>query len=135
MKTISNDKTEALQKELELLNSEVTAVLAKRKKWMDDHMTDFAKFKVGDEIYNLQTGQYLGVISKLYRYWGEDHRDPQYDTAMNVEYQYHTGNNCYDNTSRQHIIIGTNDDLISQRQWDLDVAKFRRDGFDPLFAP
>ena len=129
MKTVEN---EPLQKELDALNAEVTAVLTKRKKWMDDHMADFAKYKVGEEIYNLQTGSRLGVISRLYRYWGEYHRDPQYDNQMNIEYEYHIGNNCYDNTSRQPIIIGTNDDLIKQQEWDLEIAKFRRDGFGPV---
>lgn len=91
---------EALRAELKLINAGIDAILGHRRKWMDDHMDDFANHHVGDEIYDLKTGRLLGTITKLYRYW-ED-RDPRYDTSMTVEYQYRVAGteNHYDNTSR-----------------------------------
>lgn len=102
----SDDEREVLLSELAVLNSEVSAVLAKRKAWMDAHMVDFARVQVGDDIYNLQTGSKLGTVSRHYRYW-DAQQNPLYDTAMDVCYEYHTGNNCFDNTSRQTILVGT----------------------------
>ena len=107
----------ALLSELESLNAEVTAVLAKRKAWMDAHMADFAKVQVGEEIWDLRSVHCLGTVSKLYRYWG-DH-NPLYDTSMSVCYQYHTGNNIYDNTSRQSLWIGTKDDAQKETEYRL----------------
>jgi hypothetical protein len=88
-----------LQAELDALNVEVTAVLAKRKAWMDAHMEDFSNFKVGDEVYDTNNGQLLGVVTELYRYW--DHqRNPLYDTGMNIEISYRKSNRVIDNSSR-----------------------------------
>ena len=104
-------RQKALAQELDKLNAEWLEVTARRKKWMDDHMVDFAKYKIGETIYKFPSGETLGEITKLYRYWGEDHRDPQYDYSMNINYKYHTGRNCYDNTSRQSISICNAEEL------------------------
>lgn len=87
-----------LQAELNVLNAEVVAVLAKRKAWMDAHMQDFSNFKVGDEVYDSNTGRMLGVVTELYRYWGE--RDPRYDTGMDIEISYRNSGGGIDNSSR-----------------------------------
>lgn len=94
-----------LQAELDVLNVEVTAVLAKRKAWMDAHMQDFSNFKVGDEVYDANTGRLLGAVSELYRYHAE--HSPQYDTHMTIEIQFRMEGttNCYDNSSR-HAGVG-----------------------------
>lgn len=106
-----------LLKELEALNVEVTAVLAKRKAWMDGHMADFAKVKVGEDIYNMDTGAKLGTVSELYRYW-DSQQNPLYDVTMDVNYQFHTGANCYDNTSRHRgcLRIGTRADVEAEQK-------------------
>lgn len=101
--SLTKNNNAELQKELDKLNAEVTAVLAKRKVWMDAHMADFSTFKIGDEVYDTNTGALLGVVSKLYRYWGE--RDPRYDTQMSIEIEYRVegsseGMNFIDNSSR-----------------------------------
>lgn len=87
-----------LKAELDTLNEEVKAALAKRKAWMDAHMEDFSNFKVGDEVYDRNTGQLLGVVTELYRYWGD--RDPRYDTGMNIEIHYRDRRGIIDNSSR-----------------------------------
>jgi hypothetical protein len=91
---------EKLQIELDTLNKEVEAVLAKRRAWMDAHMEDFSEFKIGDEVYDLNTGTLLGVVSRLYRYHQD--RDPRYDNQMAVEIEYRMegSKNCFDNSSR-----------------------------------
>lgn len=107
----SDAELNVLREELKALNAEFFVAMEKRKAWMDAHMTDFARYQVGDEIFAMSNGARLGVVSKLYRYWGSDNRDPQYDTEMNIEYEYCTGNNCYDNTSRRPINIMNRQEL------------------------
>lgn len=94
-----NERQKAIQARLNELNNEVAVVLAKRRAWMDAHMAEFAKVPIGEDIYDLDTGQRLGKVIKHYRYWAD--RDPCHDTSMDVHCEYNTHGNCYDNTSRQ----------------------------------
>ena len=91
-----------LLQELAYLNAEVDAVLAKRKAWMDEHMKDFAKVQIGEDIYDLRTNRKLGVVTEHYRYW-DDHHNPLHDNSMSVEctYQPSPHEKFFDNTSRQ----------------------------------
>lgn len=92
---------EDLQKELVQLNLSVTEAVKRRTEWMDAHMSDFATVQVGEELFD---GDYqrLGVVTKLYRFWG-DQRDWRYDTSMSVSYQYMGRGGGIDNTSRQSL--------------------------------
>lgn len=121
-----DEPRKSLAAELDKLNAEWQEITDRRKKWMDDHMGDFAKFKIGDEIFDMATGTRLGIISRLYRYWGEPSRDPQYDHAMNINYEYCTGNNCFDNTSRRPIMIGTAKELEAQRNWRAEAVNWSK---------
>ena len=96
---LNKDIPPELQTELDTINKEVEAVLAKRTAWMDAHMQDFSKFNVGDPVYDVRTGQFLGTVTRLYRYWKD--KDPRYDTSMSVviEYRQAGHSNVYDNSS------------------------------------
>lgn len=115
-----NEKQNALQRELDALNAEVQAVLAKRKAWMDAHMAEFARVPVGEEIYDLKTGQKLGTVTKHYRYWDEQ-QNPLYDTSMSVECEFEVRPNTYDNTSRHAgaLWYGTRADLKAKVASDM----------------
>jgi len=91
-----------LENHLKCLNNEVKDAVIKRTSWMDANMEKFAKFKVGDNIYDLDRCVKVGVVSELYRYWAG--RNPEYDTSMNIEYRFKTGNLIDDNTSRQPLV-------------------------------
>jgi len=91
------DKT-ALNAELAALNAAVDAALKARKDWMDAHMEAYSEFKVGDEIYDIRTGERMGVVSKLYRY--QARHNPIYDTSMSVDVEFTNNGWCFDNTSR-----------------------------------
>ena len=98
MITTSSKKKEDLLGDLAELNQQVTQALDRRKEWMDTHMEYFAKLQVGEEIYDLKDGSFLGVVSKLYRY--DSSHNPLYDNSMNIDYEFVVGNGSYDNTSR-----------------------------------
>ena len=70
---------------------------------MDSKMEEYADMQVGEEIYNLVTGERLGVITKLYRYW--DNKDVYKDEFFEIDYQYQVCESGYDNTSRQQGVI------------------------------
>lgn len=106
----------AIQAELDKLNAAVLAAVKARTEWMDAHMEAVSKAKVGDEVYDLESGQRVGVISRLYRYHG-DGKDWRYDTEMSVEAEYCTHHNCYDNTSRQPFAIGTKQEARDRAEW------------------
>lgn len=89
--------TKALDAELALHNQAVDAAVANRKAWMDGHMKDYAKFQVGDEIYERESGRKLGVVTELYRYWGTN--NALYDTSMSIEYKFSADGRYIDNTS------------------------------------
>ena len=124
-----------LDQELEALNAEVSAALAKRKEWMDANMENYAKVKVGEDIYDLQTGQLLGKVVSLYRYSAK--HNPLYDTQMIIEYAFETSPNCIDNTSRHGVYtegrFGTRDE--ARRRFELAAAALAMDFTDVTPAP
>lgn len=62
-------------------------------------MEDYAKYKIGETLYDRKTGQVVGKISAYYRYHAG--RDDCYDTSMSVDYRFTTPSGYGDNTSRQ----------------------------------
>ena len=64
------------ENEIAVLNQKVDEAINKRKAFLDSKMSEVAKVKIGEEIYNLETGQLLGVVTELYRYW--DNRNERY---------------------------------------------------------
>lgn len=103
-----------LDAELAEHNKAVAIVLGSRKAWMDAHMADYARFQIGDEIYDLTTGSKLGTVTEHYRYWASD---PRFDDNMSIYYRYKTyqpfgGYELIDNTSRQTgVMFGTKADV------------------------
>lgn len=84
--------------QLAILNAEVTAIITKRKAFMDENQHLFAEFQVGDEIVNVMTGEH-GVVSKHYRYW-DTQSNPIHDSNFSVEHEIRVASNIFDNTSR-----------------------------------
>jgi hypothetical protein len=122
-----------LQTELDALNKEVEDTLAKRTTWMNAHMEDFSDFKVGDEVYNPNTGTLLGVVSRLYRYHQDG--DPRYDDHMDVEIEYRmTGSkNCFDNSSRHAgggPSFGTREDALQTAKSRAEYLAWKARGSD-----
>ena len=124
---------EQLDSELAALNAEVETVVASRRAWMDAHMTDYARYKVGDVLFNMTTGALLGTVTRLYRYWTE--HNWQYDTTMNVNYEWRTTPEgqpypCFDNSSRQPgLSYGTAEEY--EAQFRGRVAYARRMAMSP----
>ena len=88
---------------LDYLNLAVDEAIKVRKDWLDEMMPKVAKYKIGDDLYNLETGAFLGTVSKLYRYSPSQ----LYDTSLHCYYEYETSPRCFDNTSRQSgVMIG-----------------------------
>ena len=105
-----------VQDELKLkeLNDAVTNAIKYRRDWLDSKMEEYAKFKVGDDIYNVQALQKIGVVRRLYRYWS-NRNDGVMDTSMDINYEYKIvgTNNSFSNTSSQpNIHYGAKEDML-----------------------
>lgn len=118
----------ALQIELDALNLAVEEAIQRRTLWMNTHMTDFAKWKVGDELFHLQTGKRVGVVSRLYRFHGPQDsgpesrpRDARFDTSMNVEYEVNEYANVFGNSSSCYgtLYWGTKEELLDKRKQEV----------------
>jgi hypothetical protein len=119
------DLTVEERAELDALNAAVDQALANRKAWLDAKMVETSRLKVGDEIYNLKTGDRLGVVTELYRYWANQNN--LLDTGVHCDYRYLVRGDAairsYDNTSRQiGLRYGSKEDLIWQKQFELSSA-------------
>ncbi len=84
------EERKRLDAELAKLNKDVKDAITLRKKWMDEHMPIYARFKVGDVLYT-RDGHCLGCVCEVYRYWAG--RDERYDTCMSINYRFTNGSN------------------------------------------
>ena len=79
-------------------------------------MAEYAKVQIGDDIFDLSTGIKLGTVSRLYRYWTKQNK--LLDCTLSIEYEYNTGGNCYDNTSRQTgLLFGDKKSAAMRFRW------------------
>jgi len=89
--------------ELDHLTAAVTRALADRREWLDVKMLECSDLQIGDDIYDLTSGEWLGVVTEVSRY----HRDRDQgirDTSIDHHFVYTKGDdprgdNTYYNTS------------------------------------
>jgi hypothetical protein len=87
-----------LQTELDVLNKSVADAVDARRRWLDEHMQDACELSTGDTLYDVESGQALGQVERLYRYWNG--RNDLLDTSLDVHIEYKTRYGL-DNTSRE----------------------------------
>lgn len=101
--------------ELDALNESVSAAIQIRREWLDAKMHETSQLQPGDAIYDLATGRQLGIVRRLYRYHADGNQ--LYDDSPSCSYEYGTGNNCYDNTSRQPgLSFGTREEALQRAE-------------------
>ena len=109
------DRTE-LNEQLAQLNAAVTEAVATRTRWMDEHMADYARFAIGERVYDLNTGRDLGTVVCYYRYWAESSGHgggAMGDTSMHIDYTLTSGE------GRTGLRLGSWADLVRHRQREL----------------
>lgn len=94
MKTLTTED----RRTLEELNAAVIASIKARREWLDSKMAEYAEVQVGEDLYNLNTGERLGKVAGFYRFWA-DRDNGVRDDIMDINYRYETAPNCYGNTS------------------------------------
>jgi len=107
---------------LHQLNIDVINTIKKRRDWLDSKMQEYAEMQIGDNIYNLETGLPVGIVSKLYRLW-RDTDEGFRDKVLEINYEYRTKQGWYDNTSRQPHQLGSRErtlKTIEQKIKDLN---------------
>jgi hypothetical protein len=107
--------------ELDALNRSVEDAIAKRREWLDAKVAEIARLKPGDEIFNLDTGERLGVVSAIKRIW-RDRDEGVRDNSIDHYCEFETHPRCFDNTARQPLLrYGTRSDAID----DLEARRQR----------
>mgnify|MGYP003333081605 CR=1 FL=1 len=99
------------EQQLKLLNQAIDAAIKARTAWLDERMSKYAEFSIGEELYSLDTGKRLGTVTEYYRYQAT--HNVIYDSSMNIDYKLHVEGCFYDNTSRHagSIRIGRKTDI------------------------
>lgn len=102
--------------ELKRLQAAVKDAIAARTAWLDEHMPKYARYEIGEELFDLDTGRSLGVVHSHYRYWAG--QNPFYDTHMSIDYELRVLENVYDNTSRHagRVSFGNRAELVRRKQ-------------------
>jgi len=115
--------TDDEKSELANLNAAVTSAIAARRQWLDAKMHETSRLKVGNDIYDVDSGRKLGTVSRLYRFW-EDRDDGIRDTSIECSYEYETMPRCFDNTSRQTgVRLGTQEDVLEHAEFRVSMLR------------
>lgn len=113
------------RRQLDGLNIAVDAAIADRREWLDAKMIECSRLHAGDDIYNIETGVRLGVVTGLYRYW-RDRDDGVRDRYMGCEYKYRTPHGWFDNTSRQRgVQFGTREEAVRSAELQAKLLRGR----------
>lgn len=101
--------------ELAVLNTKIAATVLARRNWLDAKMVETSDLQVGDDLYDLESGYKVGVVTAIKRF----HRgDFEFDSSPSCYYEYSTGGMGRDNTSRQiGKSFGTREDALQRAEW------------------
>lgn len=109
------DLTDEERSELNELTAAIESAIAARTRWLDDKMHETSTLQVGDDIYDVDKGYKLGIVTQLYRYTGNDNQ--LNDRSPWCDYRYETSPGCIDNTSRQlGRSFGTKEDALRRAE-------------------
>jgi len=113
------------RKRLDELNDAVKAAIETRRDWLDSKMPEYAEMQVGDDVYDLDSCVKVGKVSDLYRYW-RDQDEGVRDDSLSIEYEFETRPNCFDNTSRQPLAVGSKSQARDMARSRLDSVSRKR---------
>lgn len=100
--------------ELDRLNAAVDAAIEARTRWLDAKMEQYAPVKVGETLYDLETGEMLGKVTDYYRYQAGQNK--LYDTSLSIDLRYGRGENTSSQIRRR---FGSKTDLERELQYKL----------------
>jgi hypothetical protein len=113
MSSLQRRLTDEEMDDLQVLNAAVKAAIKSRSAWLDAKMHECSRLQVGDDIYDVDKGIRLGVVTELYRFW-RDRDDGIRDDTARCDYEYMTASGYRDNTSRQvDRGFGTKEDALA----------------------
>lgn len=109
--------------ELGCLNSAIQKAIDIRTEWLDKKMVECSDLQVGDDIYDINTGNKLGTVCRLYRYFKT--QNIIYDNSPHCDYEYKTNSGYIDNTSRQLSIAFGTGDQASRHFFAVQASKIK----------
>ena len=105
----------AIEKEFYLLRSKVIKAVEERTRWLDKNMKHFAKYKIGEELFEFDTGASIGRVCEYFRI---HHGSYEYDNSLSVYYLTDRGNN----TAANSFGIGNREEYIENLKFKLELA-------------
>jgi hypothetical protein len=120
MTTLNNDDNACLDE----LNKCVDDAISRRKDWLDSKMAQYAEFKIGDPIFDLDSSARVGFVTEYYRFRSDNDKGV-WDTSLTIDYTFQTGGfdsnvKSFDNTSRQPRALGTKEQAELRASEKLD---------------
>lgn len=97
--------------ELRELKAAYAAARDAKFAWLDRKRVEHSTLKVGDEAFDLRTGERLGVITEI-----RDHNYNPDDSSIEGYYVFDTG----DNSSRVYRVCGTRAQLVERMRRDAE---------------
>lgn len=123
---ISTPLTPEEQTEWAKLEAAYDEAVRRKTEWLDRKMVEHCPLKVGDEIYDLETGRRLGVVTRHYRFWAGQGR-PDLDGSYYCDVEYEIGPRMFDNTSRQSgVAFGTREQAAERARWRAERLAAKR---------
>lgn len=105
---------------LDKLNKIIKDTVDERTKFLDECMEKYSSFKIGDDVYDIDTGMKVGVAKRISRY----HRgNAEYDKSFGCDVEFediYPG--CFYKINHKH---GTKQDVIDRHQHILN--RFKKD--------
>lgn len=100
------------------LNDAIKSLVNERTKFLDECMEKYSEFKIGDDVYDIDTGLKVGVVKRISRH----HRgNAEYDTSFGCDIEFeniHVG--AFYKINYKH---GTKQDVIDRHQHILNKFK------------
>lgn len=101
--------------ELDRLNAAIKQAVQNRTEWLDNHMAEYAKYAIGDPIYDLESGECVGEVCGYYRFHASQ-KDWRFDDSLSISYNFRkpSEHSCIDNTSSQPYKLGTKAEVVER---------------------
>lgn len=112
---MTKTEKEKLQKYIDDIEQAIKA----KTEYLDSLMVKYASLKIGEELFDLTTGEKLGNVKRLYRFNGG--LDYRYDYSCECNYEYVTKHGEIKNTSSQpRLIYGSKKEALEMVKNKLD---------------
>ena len=115
---------------LRFFNQAVESAILTRQKWLDEAVERYADVQIGEELFDLESGRSLGIVTRHLRCHRNSGSGNYYDNSMSFSYEVRPkGAGGYDsedypvasNVRNRHddVGVGSHAQAVERAQWRL----------------